>query len=112
MSDRYRASVKMPWASPVKITAADGSVRVEPPLTYAQRRNLTKHSSRQVLSREMKDEILLRDCFTCQSCGTTQGPFHIDHIRPFSKGGWQDPRNLQTLCVPCNSAKGASWERT
>jgi len=109
---RSSASTDMPWASPVKITKADGSVEVKPALTFRKRRDLTRHSSRRVLSQKAKTEILVRDDYTCQDCGTTIGPFHVDHIRPYSKGGWQDPRNLQTLCVSCNVRKGATWERT
>ena len=104
----------MPYAGPVRITAADGSQTVEPALTYAQRRNLSSHSSRRVLSASDKRRILERDSYTCQNpeCGTEVGPFHVDHIRPYAKGGWQDDSNLQTLCVPCNVAKGATWERS
>lgn len=102
----------MPWASPVKITRKDGSVEIRPSLTYAERRDRTRHSSRRVLTRKMKQRVLERDGYTCQGCGTMRGPFHVDHIRPYSKGGWQNDQNLQTLCVPCNSRKGATWDRT
>ena len=111
-NNRYRASTDMPWGGPVKVTQANGDVHYEPALTFRKRRDLTRHSSRKVLSRSMKNEILMRDGYTCQNCSTTTGPFHIDHIRPYSKGGWQDPSNLQTLCVPCNTSKGVTWERS
>jgi Restriction endonuclease len=32
--------------------------------------------------------------------------FHIDHIKPWSKGGETDLSNAQILCASCNSSKG------
>jgi hypothetical protein len=29
-----------------------------------------------------------------------------DHVVPLSLGGWDDPVNLQTLCLRCNEFKG------
>lgn len=50
-----------------------------------------------------------RDDYRCAHCGTAED-LSIDHIRPWSKGGTDDVENLQTLCRPCNSAKGDKWD--
>ena len=46
--------------------------------------------------------------YTCAHCGRKlrKGDVDIDHILPRSKGGIDDPRNLQCLCVHCNRSKG------
>lgn len=51
--------------------------------------------------------VLARDRYTCQSCFATGVPLHVDHIHPVSRGGGNDPSNLQTLCAECNRGKGA-----
>lgn len=55
--------------------------------------------------------VLARDNWTCCSCGRTPldgVTLEVDHIRPRSRGGTNDPENLQTLCRKCNSGKGNS----
>lgn len=36
--------------------------------------------------------------------------YHIDHIKPISKGGTNEKTNLQLTCEPCNLAKGGKYE--
>lgn len=31
--------------------------------------------------------------------------YHVDHIKPLSRGGSNDRRNIQALCPPCNMSK-------
>lgn len=50
-------------------------------------------------------DVLLRDNKTCQICGCTEGPLHVDHKMPVSRGGTNDMDNLWTLCAPCNLGK-------
>lgn len=50
--------------------------------------------------------VFERDGFACVWCGATE-PLHVDHIKPLSRGGSNELTNLQTLCGPCNLAKGA-----
>lgn len=51
--------------------------------------------------------IFERDGYRCKSCGS-QSSLVPDHVLPISKGGGDEDENLQTLCAPCNSSKGAS----
>ena len=43
-------------------------------------------------------EVLQRDGYQCQHPGACAGPLQIHHMRPLSKGGTNDLRNLITLC--------------
>lgn len=55
--------------------------------------------------------VMKRDNFKCCMCGrspatTPNLELHVDHIKPWSKGGETVIENLQTLCVDCNLGKG------
>jgi hypothetical protein len=50
--------------------------------------------------------VLARDGWKCVTCGCPDD-LTIDHVWPWSKGGTSEAGNLQTLCRPCNSSKGA-----
>lgn len=54
--------------------------------------------------------VMKRDNFKCCMCGrspaiTPNLELHIDHIKPWSKGGETVIENLQTLCQDCNLGK-------
>ena len=55
----------------------------------------------------LRFEVLRRDR-VCQLCGATrdQERLEVDHIVPRSRGGSNDPDNLQVLCGRCNRGKG------
>jgi len=46
-------------------------------------------------------------CGGCVACRKKSAQLTKDHIEPISKGGHDGITNIQPLCLPCNSAKGA-----
>jgi 5-methylcytosine-specific restriction endonuclease McrA len=61
---------------------------------------------KQPIPQLLRSRVFARDDFKCKKCGATER-LSVDHIIPESKGGTLDMDNLQTLCKPCNSRKGA-----
>lgn len=62
---------------------------------------------RPTVSAARRAAILERDGEVCRYCRTTDGPFHIDHIEPVSRGGSNRDENLCVACAPCNLRKSA-----
>ncbi|OGC02833.1 HNH endonuclease [candidate division KSB1 bacterium RBG_16_48_16] len=50
--------------------------------------------------------ILKRDGYRCQYCGTKEGPLTIDHVIPKTRNGTDSWENLVCACVKCNNKKG------
>jgi len=68
------------------------------------------------ISPRLRTEILERNGFTCQQCGSGAGDIdqynpgrrvrlHVDHIIPIEQGGTDDRDNLRALCSTCNQGK-------
>lgn len=55
----------------------------------------------------IRDAVYERDEFACVTCGADDD-LTLDHIVPWSRGGSDAIDNLQVMCRPCNSAKGAN----
>jgi 5-methylcytosine-specific restriction endonuclease McrA len=53
-----------------------------------------------------KREVLRRDEYRCQYCGTTAGQMTIDHIIPRRLNGPHSWQNLVAACPSCNRRKG------
>ena len=64
---------------------------------------------RKPLSKRLRFMVLERDNFTCRYCGAKAPDveLQVDHVIPVAKGGADDPDNLVTACVDCNSGKRA-----
>ena len=70
---------------------------------------------RKTISPSMKLRVLVRDNYTCRSCGknpiTNPGlPLDVDHTLPFSKGGSCTFDNYEIKCASCNRGKGNNSE--
>jgi len=64
-------------------------------------------------SDSLVDPVQKRDNYMCQYCGkdglASLDNWHDctrDHVKPFSRGGVEDPSNVVTSCHYCNSIKG------
>lgn len=67
------------------------------------------------ISLSLRYKVLCRDRFRCVICGRSPAKdinveLHVDHIKPWSKGGQNTEENLRTLCFDCNLGKGAKKE--
>lgn len=64
----------------------------------------------------LRFRILVRDRFRCVYCGAKSSDpgvvLHVDHVKPRSQGGSNDPSNLVSSCKPCNEGKSdvTTWE--
>jgi 5-methylcytosine-specific restriction endonuclease McrA len=54
--------------------------------------------------------VYARDGWRCRWCGSPY-ELQVDHMYPRSRGGPDSIGNYQTLCRPCNLAKGAAVMR-
>ena len=55
-----------------------------------------------------RENVYLRDQYTCQYCGKhcINSDLTLDHVQPRSRGGKTSWRNVVTACVRCNRDKG------
>ena len=81
------------------------SIRMQIPLPSVVRldRYILVPRKRIMLSRK---NIVKRDRYRCQYCGTRSKPITVDHIIPRERGGKDVWENLVAACVDCNTKKG------
>lgn len=68
------------------------------------------HKTKRDINLRLRFKVMQRDNFKCCICGSSPATdptviLHIDHIKPWSKGGETTLDNLQTLCSNCNLGK-------
>jgi len=68
-------------------------------------------SNRDSMPRRTREAVIARDGHVCQICMSAVEPtdIHIDHIKPYSKGGQTLLINLQVTHSLCNMQKGARY---
>lgn len=59
---------------------------------------------RKNISANTRKMVMERDGYRCVKCESFID-LQIDHVFPHSKGGSDEPENLQTLCAICNRIK-------
>lgn len=71
-------------------------------------RGIAPAARRPAISQAIRAAVLARDGLVCQLCGgdVELGDVHLDHVKPFSKGGPTTVQNLQVAHSTCNIRKG------
>jgi 5-methylcytosine-specific restriction endonuclease McrA len=70
----------------------------------------SRHKTKRSINWRLRFLVMKRDNFKCKNCGRAPATdqsvvLHVDHIRPWAKGGETVLENLQTLCSVCNIGK-------
>lgn len=76
------------------------------PLPSVIRLNIYVSAGRRTISLNRRN-VLRRDGYRCQYCGSTQEQLTTDHIVPRSRHGEDSWENLVAACVKCNNRKGS-----
>lgn len=68
------------------------------------------HKTSRDINLRLRFRVMQQDNFKYRLCGASPAKdssveLHIDHIKPWSKGGETIIENLQTLCSNCNLGK-------
>ncbi len=59
----------------------------------------------------LRQDILMRDDYKCQKCGSHEQP-EVDFIKPCATTGLARPWNLHVLCHACNQRKGTGYDKS
>ena len=78
---------------------------------YLKSGSVKKHRRSLKSNKKIFKDLLIKYNFKCHHCSERKPEkLTVDHIKPVSKGGSDEPYNLQILCRVCNSKKGAKWK--
>lgn len=75
-------------------------------------RGIDPDARRPAIPKSVREIVMERDGLVCQLCGgdVEPGDVHLDHIKPWSKGGLHTVANLQVTHSLCNMRKAARYE--
>lgn len=118
--ERYRANLEQereanrqwhvenqPWKNPVKREYHNAWRRGSDRQTEKQNRRALEMQAEGTFSTEEWYDLCERYGNKCLSCGRPDAKLTQDHVIPLSMGGTNYISNIQPLCGPCNSSKGA-----
>jgi hypothetical protein len=76
----------------------------------APKEKIISRKTQRKINWRIRATVLIRDNCICKMCGASPSKdpsvnLHVDHIKPYSKGGETLIDNLQTLCSVCNIGK-------
>lgn len=84
------------------------TLAIKVPLVIRLLRFIPQKRKQQNIVRFTRNNIFLRDRYTCQYCNFQFPLLHLtmDHVVPVVKGGPKTWENIVTACRPCNLKKG------
>lgn len=100
------------WKRSFEPLVRDGLVRIEGGLVTTPALQRWQEMSRRATPRpwvplDIQRAVKARDVERCVYCGSDCGPFHLDHLYPWARGGEHSVENLVVACASCNWSKGA-----
>jgi hypothetical protein len=108
VNDWHRSNAKMKGLSFSPVTTARGvmfhalklGLILPSDVEAFDKQQKRDRSKRRYVSATVSQVVLKRDGNQCLLCGN-QADLGVSHIQPVSRGGNNEPDNLQTLCVSC-----------
>lgn len=79
--------------------------RIPPPRCVPE----AKRDPLRLATPDQRRAVHARDGYRCAYCLTRRGPFEMDHVLPWSRGGKTVLENLVPACCRCNSLKRAKY---